>query len=102
VQLQSRWNRSITTRVYAKFKGRRWRLDDRNDGVVNRGSLRDRKVPIGVGLQWKFLKGWRVRGDLGIVAYRELKTTDDDGDSFDTVTIDARGAFGSLLVQRRF
>jgi hypothetical protein len=102
LQLQSKWNKSITTSVYAKYKGRRWRLDDRNDGVVNRGSLRDRKVPIGVGLRWKFGKGWRLRGDLGIVAYRELRTTDDDGDSFDTVTSDAPGVFGSLLVQRRF
>lgn len=55
-----------------------------------------------MGLQWKFLKGWRLRGDLRIVAYRELRTTDDDGDSFDTVTSDAPGVFGSLRVQRRF
>ena len=102
LQLRSRWNKSITTHIYAKFKGRRWRLDDRNDGLVNRGSLRDRRVPIGVGLQWKFLKGWRLRGDLGLIAYRQLKTTDDDGDSFDTVTSDAPGVFGSLLLQTRF
>jgi hypothetical protein len=102
LRLRSKWNQSITTHIYAKYKGRRWRLDDRNDGEVNRGSLRDRRVPIGVGLQWKFLKGWRLRGDLGLVVYRELKTTDDDGDSFDTVTSNAPGVFGSLLVQRRF
>jgi hypothetical protein len=102
LRLRSKWNKSVSTYFYAKYKGRRWRLDDRNDGVVNRGSLRDRRVPIGVGLQWKFLKGWRLRGDLGLIAYRQLKTTDDDGDSFDTVTSDVPGVFGSLLVQRRF
>ena len=102
LRLRSKWNQSITTNIYAKYKGRRWRLDDRNDGLVNRGSLRDRRVPIGVGLRWKFLKGWRLRGDLGLVVYRQLKTTDDDGDSFDTVTSNAPGVFGSLLVQRRF
>jgi hypothetical protein len=102
LRLRSKWNKSITTHIYAQYKGRRWRLDDRNDGLVNRGSLRDRRVPIGVGLQWKFLKGWRMRGDLGLIAYRQLKTTDDDGDSFDTVTSDAPGVFGSLLLQTRF
>jgi hypothetical protein len=35
------------------------------------------------------------------VAYRQLKTTDEDGDSVDTVTSNAPGVFGSLLVQRR-
>jgi len=103
LRLRSKWNQSITTHIYAKYKGRRWRLDDHNDGLgVNRGSLRDRKVPIGVGLRWKFLKGWRLRGDLGLVVYRQLKTTDDDGDSFDTVTSNAPGVFGILLLQRRF
>jgi hypothetical protein len=102
LRLKSEWNKSITTYFYGTYKGRRWRLDDRNDGQVNRGSLRDRKVPIGVGLRWKFLKGWRLRGDFGLIAYRELRTTDDDGDSFDTVTGDAPGVFGSLLIQRRF
>ena len=105
--LKSEWNKSITTYFYGRYKGRRWRLDDRNDAPingksVNRGSLRDRRVPIGVGVRWKFLKGWRLRGDFGLIAYRQLKTTDDDGDSVDTVTSDAPGVFGSLLVQRRF
>jgi hypothetical protein len=102
LQLRSSWSKVITTNIYAKYTGRRWRLDDRNDGVVNRGSLRDRKVPIGIGLQWRFLEGWQLRGDLGIVAYRQLQTTDDDGDSVDTETSNAPGVYGSLLVRRRF
>ena len=102
LQLRSRWSKAITTSAYAKYTGRRWRLDDRNDGVINQGSLRDRKVPIGMGLQWEFLKGWQLRGDLGFVAYRQLRTTDDDGDSVDTETSNAPGAFGSLLVRKRF
>lgn len=102
LKLQSEWSETITTNVYAKYTGRRWRLDDRNDGVVNEGSLRDLKVPVGVGLQWKFLKGWQLRGDLGLVAYRQLKTTNDDGDAVDTETSNAPGVYGSLLVRKRF
>ena len=102
LQLRSRWNKAITTNIYAKYAGRRFRLDDRNDGVVNKGSLRDRKVPIGMGLQWKFSKGWQLRGDLGVVAYRQLKTTDEDGDTVDTTTSNAPGVYGSLFVRKKF
>ena len=102
LRLRSKWNDTMTTYIYAKYKGRRWRLDDRDDGVVNRGSLRDRRVPIGVGVRWKFMEGWRLRGDFGLIAYRQMKTTNDDDDSIDTVSSDAPGVFGSLLVQRRF
>ena len=101
-QLRSKWSKSITTNIYAKYAGRRFRLDDRNDGVVNKGSLRDRKVPIGMGLQWKFSKGWQLRGDLGVVAYRQLKTTDEDGDTVDTTTSNAPGVYGSLLLRKKF
>ena len=101
-QLRSKWSKSITTNIYAKYAGRRFRLDDRNDGVVNKGSLRDRKVPIGMGVRWKFAKGWQLRGDLGVVAYRQLKTTDDDGDTVDTTTSNAPGVYGSLFVRKKF
>lgn len=101
-QLRSQWSKAITTSIYAKYAGRRFRLDDRNDGVVNKGSLRDRKVPIGMGVRWKFAKGWQLRGDLGVVAYRQLKTTDDDGDTVDTTTSNAPGVYGSLFVRKKF
>ncbi|CAA0114166.1 Uncharacterised protein [Halioglobus japonicus] len=102
LQLRTKWSDVITSNVYAKYTGRRWRLDDHNDGVVSEGSLRDRRVPIGVGLQWKFSHDWQLRGDLGVVAYRQLKTTDDDGDTVDTVTSNAPGVFGSLQVRKTF
>jgi hypothetical protein len=100
--LRSRWNEAITTYFYGTIRGRRWRLDDRNDGVVDKGSLRDRKVPIGVGVRWKFGDGWRLRADLAVIVYRQLKVTDDDDDKVDTKTADAPGVFGSLELQYRF
>jgi hypothetical protein len=102
VQLASRWNQDVTTYFYGRLRGRRWRLDDRNDGLVNKGSLRDRKAPIGIGVRWKFLKGWRLRGDVGLIVYRELRVTDEDGDPVETATGDAPGVFGTLMLQRRF
>jgi hypothetical protein len=102
LKLRSKWNQSITTELFAKYMGRRWRLDDQDDNRVNRGSLRDRRLPIGVGVQWIFLKGWRLRSELGLIAYREFKITNQDGDSRDTVTANAPGVFGSLMLQRRF
>ena len=102
LRLRSRWNKAITTDVFARYKGRRWRLDDREGTTANKGSLRNRGLPIGVGLQWKFLKGWRLRTEFGLVAYRQVKITDKDGDSTDNETADAPGVFGSLMVQWRF
>jgi len=84
------------------LRGRRWRLDDRKDGIVGKGSLRDRKVPVGVGLEWKFCDGWRLRSELAVVVYRQLKITDDDDDKVDTQTASAPGVFGSLQLQYRF
>jgi hypothetical protein len=102
LQLRSRWTGEISTFVYGRYSGRRWRLDDHGEGIVNRGSLRDRKVPIGVGLRWKFRKGWRLRADLGLVAYRVFKVTNEENDSISTETANAPGVFGGLLLQRRF
>jgi len=102
LRLRSRWTDSISTYLYGRFKGRRWRLDDREDGLVNRGSLRDRRVPIGIGVQWKFLEGWRLRTDLGLVAYRVIKVTNEDDDSVSTETANGPGVFGSFMLQRRF
>ena len=101
-QLASKWNKSVTTYFYSRLKGRRWRLDDRKDGLVNKGSLRDRKAPVGIGVRWKFFKGWRLRADVGIIAYREMKVTDEDNKSVETATSDAPGVFGTFMIQRRF
>ncbi len=102
LRLRSKWNSEITTFTYASLRGRRWRLDDRKDGRVDKGSLRDRKVPIGVGVQWKFAKGWRLQTDLGVVAYRQLKTSNEDNDEIDSDKMKAPGVFGSLMLQARF
>ena len=102
LMLRSKWNDDLTTFAYATMRGRRWRLDDRNDGIVDKGSLRDRKVPIGVGVEWKFGDGWRLRTDLAIIAYRQLKVTDDDNDKVDTETSNAPGVMGILQLEYRF
>jgi hypothetical protein len=102
LRLRSKWNRSITTYAYGRFKGRRWRLDDREDGIVDKGSLRDRQAPIGVGVQWKFLKYWRLRGDFGLIVYRQLKVTNEDDDTVDTRASRAPGVFGGLTLRWRF
>ncbi len=102
VRLKSNWNKTLTTFVYGRFKGRRWRLDDREDGIVNKGTLRDRQAPIGVGIRWKFLKRWSLRGDFGLLVYRQLKTTNEDDDSINTRTSSGPGVFGGLLLAWRY
>ncbi len=107
--MRSKWNDEITTFVNASMRSRRWRLDDRRDmpfgpsgRSVGKGSLRDRKVPIGVGVQWEFAKGFRLRTSLGLTVYRKIKITDSDNDKVDSKTMDAPGVFGSLKLQYHF
>ncbi len=100
--LRSKWNKKFTTFAYGSMQSERWRLADRNDGFVDQGSLRDRRLPIGLGVEWKFCDGWRLRTDLAIVVYRQLKVTDDGDHKFDTETASAPGVFGSLQLQYRF
>ncbi len=104
LRLRSRWNLELTTYVFGQYKRLRWRLDDRHDGPdgVNKGNLRDRKIPIGIGLQWRFNRMLRLRGNFGLTVYRELRVNDQDNDEVDKDKVSAPGVFGSISVEFRF
>jgi len=55
-----------------------------------------------VGIRWKFLKRWSLRGDFGLLVYRQLKTTNEDDDSINTRTSSGPGVFGGLLLAWRY
>jgi hypothetical protein len=85
-----------TKKVHGKYRGIRWRLDDREDARINEVSLRDRQVPIGVGILWKFFGGRRLPGDIGILVYRQLKVTNEDKDTFGDQTDRGPGSWGAF------
>jgi hypothetical protein len=103
-QFRSRWNRELTTYVFGRYQSSRWRLEDRDDGPdgVNKGNLRDRKIPIGIGLRWRFNKMVRLRGNFGLTVYRELRVNDQDNDEVDKDKMSAPGVFGSISAEFRF
>ena len=64
----------------AKYERDEWRLDD-DRGVASEGVLRDRRVPIGVGVDWRPIAGLTISGEVSVFVYRELEFLNDRGRS---------------------
>ncbi|TVQ77553.1 MAG: hypothetical protein EA380_07190 [Phycisphaeraceae bacterium] len=66
--------------LHAKYERDEWRLDD-DRGDVSEGVLRDRRVPIGVGVDWRPIAGLTITGEVSVFVYRELEFLNDRGRS---------------------
>lgn len=64
----------------ARYERDEWRLDD-NRGDVSEGVLRDRRVPIGLGVDWRPIAGLTITGEVSVFVYRELEFLNDRGRS---------------------
>lgn len=64
----------------AKYERDEWRLDD-DRGVASEGVLRDRRVPIGLGVDWRPIAGLTITGEVSVFVYRELEFLNDRGRS---------------------
>ena len=90
--------------TFGGVRSERHRLDDRKDGPngVGKGSLRDRRVAAGVGVEWRAHKRFRLEFDTGAIAWQQLRVIDEGNETFDTETMDDPAAFLSLRAQFRF
>lgn len=104
LRAEAKLNESVRAFVFGGVNSRRYLLDDRNDGPdgVGDGWIRDRRVPVGAGFEWRITKGFRLHVDGGAMLSQKLKVIDDDDDEFDTVTLDSAAPFASIRLEARF
>ena len=81
-------NERLAVFARSRLESRRYRVE-RRSGAVGRGSLRDRQIPVGLGVRWQLSRYVRVTGVAGVIADHELRFRNGDGDSVgNTVTSD--------------
>ena len=104
LRAEAKVSQSLRAFVFGGVNSRRYRLDDRNDGPggVGDGWIRDRRIPVGAGIEWRITKVFRVHVDAGAMLEQKLKVIDDDDDDFDTVSLDSPAPFASLRLEARF
>ncbi len=100
----ARLNPEVRLFTFGGIRSERHRLDDRKDGPngVGKGSLRDRRVQAGMGVEWRAHQRVRFEFDAGVIAYQQLRVIDEDNDTFDTEKMDDPAPFLSLRGQFRF
>ncbi|MBW2243303.1 MAG: hypothetical protein JRH01_15050 [Deltaproteobacteria bacterium] len=95
---------SLRVSLFGGVNSTRYLLDDRNDGPggVGEGWIRDRRLPVGVGVEWRITKRFRLHFDVGAMLDQELKVIDEDDDTFDDESLDSVAPFASVRFEARF
>lgn len=101
LRLTAKTSEAFRVFAFAAFNSDRYRLKDRGTGV-GKGSLRHRRVPVGLGFEWRSKPWLRVGGDVGAIAWQQFRVYDDDDDRVDTVSSDGPAALFSLSARLKF
>jgi hypothetical protein len=91
-QIERTLGSSLVLFTRARLESRKYRLGLRPGGV-GKGSLRVRQVPVGLGLQWSPWSWLRFRAIGGVMAYNELRLTDQASNTLSTITSDVAPYF---------
>ncbi len=70
-----------------RVETRRYRLDNRL-GPANRGTVRDRQIPVGLGIHWMVNRNLRVVAIAGVMAYHQLKVRNRSRDTIRSISAD--------------
>ena len=100
----ARVSKSLRTFVFGGVQSTRYLLDDRKDGPggVGEGWIRDRRFPLGVGVEWRISDTFRLHFDAGAMLEQELRVIDEDDDKFDEESLSSPAPFGSIRLEARF
>lgn len=80
------------------FDSREYRLDD--DNAVSKGVLRDRRVPIAVGVQYTLARSFEATIRGGAVVYQQYRLDDRDGNEIRKVETQPAGFIGGDVIFR--
>lgn len=76
-----------------------YRLDDDHPALPG-GVLRDTRVPVGVGVDWRPIAGLTLSIEGGAVVYQQYELRTDSGDRFDRVETDPAAYIGASVAYR--
>ena len=85
--LEYKFNDELKVFVRGRVAARRYRLDHR-PGDANRGTVRDRQIPVGVGFRWVANQHIRIGAVAGVMAYHQLRVRDTNRDTIRSLSAD--------------
>ncbi len=85
--------------VQGSYESRQFRLAD--DNALSEGAMRDRRLPLGVGITWAPSKTVAVELMGGVVAWEQLRFDDSNGDDVSEVNADP-SPFVRVMVRVEF
>jgi hypothetical protein len=87
LSIERKFGENLVGFVRGRFESRTYRLDARA-GPTNRGTLRDRQLPVGLGVRWRINRHFRLTAMAGVLAYHQLRTRNRNRDDIVKVTGD--------------
>lgn len=101
LRLSAKAGEAFRVFAFGELNSDRYRLEDRGPGV-GAGSFRHRRVPAGLGFEWRRREWLRVTGEAGAIAWQQFRVYDDDDRRIDSVSSEGPAPFVSLRVRLRF
>ena len=92
LQLERKLVPDLVLFTRARLESQKFRLGARPGGV-GKGSVRIRKVPVGLGVQWRPWRWLRLRIGGGVMAYNQLLVKDAASDTLSSVSSDVAPYF---------
>jgi hypothetical protein len=83
---------SVRLFARARIQNERYRLD-RRPGPTGAGTVRDRSIPVGLGVLWKFHQRLRLSLFGGVVAYHQIRTYDGNRNRIRSIKSDPAAVF---------
>jgi hypothetical protein len=85
--IEYNFNDRLKVFVRGRLEARRYRLDSRL-GPANRGTVRDRQIPVGLGFRWVANRHIRIGAVAGVMAYHQLRVRDTNRDTIQSISAD--------------
>ncbi len=87
VALEYRFSDAFKIFLRGRLATRRYRLDNRL-GPVGRGTVRDRQIPVGLGLRWVVNRNFRIGASAGVMALHKIKVRNRNRDTVGSINSD--------------
>lgn len=101
LRVAARVHPRLTIFLSGRRAGNSYALEDRG-GSLGKATLRSRSVPVILGASWRISKRWRLRGNVGAIAYQKYVVRDRDGDTVDKARSDGPAFTGRAHLEYRF
>jgi hypothetical protein len=91
-EIEYSFREGLAAFVTGRMEGNSYRLADRG-GAIGQGRLKQRQIPVALGVRWDFVDYMRLTATAGAMAYQRIKIQNENRDTVSKVTADATPYF---------